>query len=122
MPGRFLRGKLANRDGLPAPAGLGVDMRAAWPAREDAVLVPAHGRHGVGKPEGRPDQRNHDQQDGSIHQLPMAVIGIGLRRAGIGREIVLFRWRRLPRAGKGQDLMVVTGRLAFGHCYARTVA
>src|SRR5690349_13624703 len=56
------RGKLSAPWSLPAPRRTGIDVRAAVPAGEHAVLVPAHVGHRVGKPERRADQPQDDQK------------------------------------------------------------
>lgn len=61
------------RAGSPA-ARFHLDRRATAPSGEDAVLVLAHLRHGVGKPKAGGDQGERENEGGDVDDHPVPII------------------------------------------------
>jgi len=89
----------------------GITQLVPYPLSADAVLVPAHVGHCVGQPDGDPDQGQHHEGDRGVHRHPVPVLGRVLRRAGIGRQILLCGGLapagRRPAGPEADDLTVL---------------
>src|ERR1700759_4479337 len=64
----------------PLPGVLAaLDRTATAPAREDAILVMAHARHGVGQPQSGADQGDHEDEGNQIHYHTVPIVFAAFR-------------------------------------------
>src|SRR6185312_4566354 len=98
---------------LPASGRRRLDLRAAHPAGEHAILVTAHRCNRVGEPQRDSDHSHDDDEHGAVYQHAPAIFLRRFRRVSvIGQLGRLWRMRRLLR--KPQHAVLSAG-LGLAH-------
>src|ERR1700742_2115504 len=107
---RYARASLwmPRKRALPAVL-VDLDRTATAPAGEDAILVMAHARHGVGQPQSGADQGDHEDEGNQIHYHTVPIVVAAFRHTLKFGEI---GHRGLPGCGRALSWL---GAAEFKH-------